>query len=110
MAANQLVRPRAADGFSLVEVMIALIFLTVASVTLLQGFELAFRQYSAAQERWKSSVDLWNRVETLRGRAFGAKEGEEMQIVPGARPLYRQVIETAGPAGVLRWEVLRAEK
>ncbi len=36
-------------GFTLIEVMISLVFLLVASMVLLQGLELAFRHYSLAQ-------------------------------------------------------------
>lgn len=96
------------NGFSLVEVMVSFLFLTVASLALLQGFELAFRHYSLAQNRWKVTIELWNRIEQLR--ANPPTQEEALQIFPGARPLYRTVVSIPGRAEHSGWEVLRAEK
>lgn len=108
MATNQLSSPSPEEGFSLLEVLIAVLILTIASVTLLQGFELASQRYTAAQERWRAAVNCWNEVEVLRVRS--PEEAEEIHVFPGARPLHRKIIETAGAGGFLEWEVLYAEK
>ena len=59
-------RLTSANGFTLVEVMVSLVFLLVAAMALLQGLELALRHYSLAQNRWKGTVELWNQVEQIR--------------------------------------------
>lgn len=91
-------------GFSLLEVQLSLIILTVAIVALLHAIGVAFRSYSSAHSQWQVTVDLWNRVE--QSRAAPGPEEEWIQVLPQARPLYRVVLEDSSR----RWEVLRAQK
>lgn len=91
-------------GFTLLEVLVALVILTVAAVALMQAFGFSIRFYASAKDRWRSSVDLWNRVQEIR--ANPSPEGERLQVIEGARPVYRIVLEDSSR----RWEVLRADK
>ncbi len=95
-------------GFTLIEVMISLVFLLVASMVLLQGLELAFRHYSLAQNHWKATVELWNQIEKLR--ATQSPRGEPFQIIPDSRPLYRTLLTDPRMGEHSGWEVLNSEK
>ncbi len=95
-------------GFTLIEVMLSLVFLLVASMVLLQGLELAFRHYSLAQNHWKASVELWNQIEKLR--ATHSPRGEPLQIIPDSRPLYRTLLTDPRLGEHSGWEVLNSEK
>ncbi len=95
-------------GFTLIEVMISLVFLLVAAMALLQGLELAFRHYSLAQNRWKATVELWNQIEELR--ATHSPRGEPLHIIPDSRPLYRTVLTDSRLGEHSGWEVLKSEK
>jgi len=97
-----------ASGFTLVEVMISLVFLLVAAMALLQGLDLAFRHYVLAQNRWKATVELWNQIEEIR--ATHSSRGEPLYIIPDSRPLYRRVLKDGRLEGHSGWEVLSAEK
>ncbi len=97
-----------ASGFTLIEVMVSLVFLLVASMALLQGLELAFRHYSLAQNRWKATVELWNQIEELR--ATHSPRGEPLQIIPDSRPLYRTLLTDPRLGEHSGWEVLNSEK
>ncbi len=97
-----------ASGFTLVEVMLSLVFLLVAAMALLQGLELAFRHYSLVQNRWKGTVELWNQIEELR--ATRSPLGEPLQIIPGSRPLYRTLLTDPRMGEHSGWEVLNSEK
>jgi hypothetical protein len=88
--------------------MVSLVFLLVAAMALLQGLELAFRHYSLAQDRWKATVELWNRIEEIR--ATHSSRGVPLQIIPDSRPLYRTVLKDGRLEGHSGWEVLSAEK
>ena len=101
-------RLTSANGFTLVEVMVSLVFLLVAAMALLQGLELALRHYSLAQNRWKGTVELWNQVEQIR--ATHSSRGEPIQIIPHSRPLYRTVLKDSRLGGHSGWEVLNSEK
>ncbi len=95
-------------GFTLIEVMISLVFLLVASMALLQSLEVAFRHYSLAQNRWKATVELWNQIEELR--ATHSPRGEPLQIIPDSRPLYRTLVTDPRLGEHSGWEVLHSEK
>lgn len=95
------------SGFSLSEVLVALLILTLASVTLLQCIELSIRQYSLTQKHWKSAVESWNRAEQMR--SLTPRGQEKIQILPTARPLYRTIL-SPGTGLATNWEVLIAEK
>ncbi len=97
-----------ANGFTLIEVMVSLLFLMVASMALLQGLELAFRHYSLVQNRWKATVELWNQIEELR--ATHSPRGEPLQIIPDSRPLYRTLLTDPRLGEHSGWEVLNSEK
>jgi Tfp pilus assembly protein PilV len=94
-------------GFTLVEVMVSLVFLMVTLMALLQGLELALQSYGKARIRWKASIGLWNQVEQSR---TSPPSGESIQIFPGARPLYRTIVSDPRLEGHSDWEVLRAQK
>ena len=96
------------SGFTLIEVMVSLVFLMVTSMALLQGLELAFRHYSLAQNRWKATVELWNRIEELR--ATHSPRGEPFQIIPDSPPLYRTLLTDPRLGAHSGWEVLTSEK
>ncbi len=93
-----------AKGFSLLEVMVSGLVLTIAAIALLQGFGFAYRSYALAQGHWETSVELWRRVK--ESRATPAADSESLQVLPLARPLYRTVLFDS----YRRWEVLRAQK
>ncbi len=95
-------------GFTLIEVMVSLVLLLVASMALLQGLELAFRHYSLVQNHWKATVELWNQIEKLR--ASHSPRGEPFQIIPDSRPLYRTVLTDPRLGEHAGWEVLQSEK
>ncbi len=95
-------------GFTLMEVMVSLVFLLVAAIALLQGLELTFRHYTLAQNRWKATVELWNQTEDIR--AARSSRGEPLQVIPNSRPLYRTVLKDGRLEGHSGWEVLSAEK
>ncbi len=95
-------------GFTLIEVMLSLVLLLVASMALLQGLELAFRHYSLAQNHWKATVELWNQIEKLR--ATHSPRGEPLQIIPDSRPLYRTLLTDPRLGEHSGWEVLNSEK
>jgi hypothetical protein len=95
-------------GFSLVEVLISLMLLILASVSLLQSLDQAFRHYSLAESRWKATVEIWNQVELLR--ANPPATGESILILPNSRPLYRSVVRDSRLVGQSGWEILIAEK
>jgi prepilin-type N-terminal cleavage/methylation domain-containing protein len=95
-------------GFTLIEVMISLVFLLVASMVLLQGLELAFRHYSLVQNHWKATVELWNQIEKIR--ATQSPRGEPLQIIPDSRPLYRTLLTDPRLGEHSGWEVLNSEK
>ena len=97
-----------ASGFTLIEVMLSLVFLLVAAMALLQSLELAFRHYSLAQDRWKATVELWNQIEELR--ATDSPRGEPLQIIPDSRPLYRTLLTDPRLGEHSGWEVLNSEK
>lgn len=109
MGENQLeIRKFSGKGFTLVEVMIALVIVIAATVPLLQSLDLAFRHYGLARSRWKATVELWNRIELLR--ATSSPHGEPILILPNSRPLYRFVVQDSRFIGQSGWEVLIAEK
>ncbi len=95
-------------GFTLIEVMVSLVFLLVAAMALLQGLELTFRHYSLAQNRWKATVELWNEIEEIR--ATHSSWGEPLQIIPDSRPLYRTLLTDPRLGEHSGWEVLNSEK
>jgi len=97
-----------ASGFTLIEVMLSLVFLLVAAMALLQGLELAFRHYSLAQDRWKATLELWNQIEEIR--ATHSSRGEPLQIIPDSRPLYRTLLTDPRMGEHSGWEVLKSEK
>jgi hypothetical protein len=95
-------------GFSLVEVLISLMLLILATVSLLQSLDQAFRHYSLAESRWKATVEVWNQIERLRASPPSA--GDALLILPTSRPLYRSIVRDSRLVGHSGWEVLIAEK
>ena len=95
-------------GFTLVEVLISLMLLILATTSLLDGLGQAFRHYHLAGSRWRGTIEVWNQIELLR--ADSSVAGEPVLILPNARPLYRSVIRDSRLAGQSGWEILIAEK
>lgn len=95
-------------GFTLVEVLISLMLLILATVSLFQSLDQAFRHYGLAEDRWKATVEVWNQIELLR--ANSPATGEPLLILPNSRPLYRSVVRDSRLVGQSGWEILIAEK
>ena len=95
-------------GFTLVEVLISLMLLILATVSLFQSLDQASRHYGLAEGRWKATVEVWNQIELLR--ANSPATGEPLLILPNSRPLYRSVVRDSRLVGQSGWEILIAEK
>ncbi|MEE8348448.1 MAG: prepilin-type N-terminal cleavage/methylation domain-containing protein [Acidobacteriota bacterium] len=95
-------------GFTLVEVLISLMLLIVATTSLFTGLGHAFHHYGLAQGRWKATIEVWNQIEVLR--ADPPATGTPLLILPHSRPLYRSIIRDSRALGKSGWEILIAEK
>ncbi|MBI4444381.1 MAG: prepilin-type N-terminal cleavage/methylation domain-containing protein [Acidobacteria bacterium] len=91
-------------GFTLLEVLVATVVLTVAAVSLLQSFGIAMQFYNRSNRSWHTSIDKWNLAQQIR--THGAQSSEKVPTLEEARPLYRFFIQEDGRT----WEVLRAQK
>jgi hypothetical protein len=98
---------RKADfGYSLLEVLVSLVFLTVAALSVMQSLAVAATAYSLSQRQWLAAVERWNRVVELR--ADPPTEAEGLMLAPGIPPLRRFPVPGEGPAD--DWEVLIARR
>ena len=95
-------------GFTLVEVLISLMLLILATAALFTGLDQAFRNYGLVEDRWKATVEVWNQIELLRADSPAA--GEPLLILPNSRPLYRSVVRDSRLTGQSGWEIFIAEK
>jgi Tfp pilus assembly protein PilV len=93
-------------GFTLVEVIVSTIFLTVAMVAILQCLAHVLQMQVESRKQWTRSLEKWNRCQELRS---GLEAGEPVSVLPSARSLFRFVVQ-ADDGDLLSWEVLRAPK
>ncbi|MFQ5741803.1 MAG: type II secretion system protein [Acidobacteriota bacterium] len=100
---------RAENGFTLVEILVSIALISGAIVALLHSLTLAVGVYSRSQVQWRSTTELWNRANQIRGEAV-AEEATAIFPIPGARPLYRVILEQESGERSIRWEVLRAQR
>lgn len=95
-------------GFTLLEALVTLLLVAGLAATLLHGLATALQAHTRSRQRWSATIDLWNRACLARIRR--SEEGGEFRPMPQSRPIRRIVIEGAGAAKSVKWEVLRAEK
>lgn len=91
-------------GFTLLETMWAVFFLTIAALALMALAGHAIRAHRRVLDSRITSVRMWN--EATDFLATG-QHGSELQPIPGRRPMSRLVISNGYGR---RWEVLRAAK
>lgn len=91
-----------AAGFSLLEVLIAMLILAVVMLSVLPALGRLFQSYQLSQQRWRAAVNAWNRSE--RFRVFSDPAAGRLAVVPGAQEVERIVVED--PRFDIRWEVL----
>ena len=96
-------------GFTLIEVLVTLCFVTVAALGCLSLAALAVRTYQLSYLRWKQTVSTWNQTQALRSAAWKGEETGEV-AVSGPVPLRRFTIRTEGKPETQVWEVLHAKK
>lgn len=92
-------------GFSLLEVLFALLILAVIVLSLLPALGRCFQSYQLSQQRWKAAVEAWNQAE--RFRALSDPSAESIVVAPQARPLQR--LEAGKGEFGIRWEVLNGD-
>jgi hypothetical protein len=96
-------------GFTLIEVLVTLCFVTVAALGCLSLAALAVRTYQLSCLRWKQTVGSWNQTQQLRSDTWEGEVSGEV-VVPGSIPLRRFEIRTEGEPEPQVWEVLHAKK
>jgi hypothetical protein len=96
-------------GFTLIEVLVTLCFVTVAALGCLSLAALAVKTYQLSCLRWKQTLGTWNQTQQLRSDAWIGEESGEV-IAPGSVPLRRFEIRTEGETEPQVWEVLHAKK
>lgn len=96
-------------GFTLIEVLVTLCFVTVAALGCLSLAALAVKTYQLSCLRWKQTLGTWNQAQQLRSDAWTGEESGEV-IVPGSVPLRRFEIQSEGGTEPQVWEVLHAKK
>ncbi|MEE8585635.1 MAG: prepilin-type N-terminal cleavage/methylation domain-containing protein [Acidobacteriota bacterium] len=98
-------RKRRGEGFSLLEVLIAMLMLVVIVLSLLPALGRSFQSYQLSQQRWRAAVEAWNQAE--RFRALSVPSPERFAVAPQSRLLERIVVEDAKFG--IRWEVLHGQ-
>ena len=98
-------KKRRGEGFSLLEVLIAMLILVVIVLSLLPALGRSFQSYQLSQQRWRAAVEAWNQAE--RFRVLSGPTAERFAVTPQSRLLERIVVgnEDFG----IRWEVLHGE-
>ena len=96
-------------GFTLIEVLVTLCFVTVAALGCLSLAAMAVRTYQLSYLRWKQTVETWNQTQELRSAAWKGEEAGEV-AVSGPVPLRRFTIRTEGKPVPQVWEILHAKK
>lgn len=89
------------NGFTLLEVVIAMALVAVLSISLLAFLGHSLKAHQAAAQRWKSAVELWNRSQRLRVERPDPAGSNKL---PFDLDLRTQELEQDG----IRWEVLHA--
>lgn len=92
-------------GFSLLEVLIAMLILAVVMLSVLPALGRSFQSHRLSQQRWKAAVEAWNRAE--RFRVLSDPAAERLAMVPGAKEVGRIVV--GNPRFGIRWEVLHGQ-
>ncbi len=98
---------RSTRGFGLIEALVSTLFLTVASLALLQALSVAVQSYALASQQWRAGVDAWNQSRSLRAEPAG--NAEALEVLPGGPCIYRFRVQ-AGAGRPVSWEVLCASK
>lgn len=96
-------------GFTLLEVLIALCFMTVAAVGCLSLVALVVRTYQLCNVRFKETLVTWNETQELRSSVTAGGESGSV-VIPGPIPLRRFSVQTGGEPDTQVWEVLHAKK
>ncbi len=95
-------RERERKGFSLLEVLIAMLILAVIVLSLLPALGRSLQTYQLSQQRWRAAVEAWNQAE--RFRVLSGPAAERLVIAPGAQEVERFFVEDEDFG--IRWEVL----
>ena len=94
-----------AQGFALLEYLVATTILTVALLSLIQTLALTLGNYSIMEKRRQEILQRWNRSEEARSRE---PAGETIVLVPGGPSLWRLKVSGSEDENAMRWEVLRS--
>ncbi len=96
----------AQQGFTLLEVVISVTFLTITSLVLLQSFCLTLRWYASARARSDQTIRMWNQSQQICSQMDSTGSG--VTTVPPGRPLYESSVGDS--SGRLEWKVLHAQR
>jgi len=91
-------------GFTLLETMWAVFFLTIAALALMALASHAIRAHHRVLDSRITSVRVWNEAADFLA---SGQNGGKFEPIPGRRPMARLVISNGYGR---RWEVLRAGK
>jgi Tfp pilus assembly protein PilV len=94
-------------GFSLLEALISVSFLSVVAVTLLQSLAFCLEVSQRARDLWSDSLAAWNQVQELRSEH--ADRGDPVLVFPNARPMFFREV-AVGQADDQNWGILNASK
>ena len=95
----------AAEGFALLEYLMATTILTVALLSLIQTLALTLGNYAIMEKRRQEVLQRWNRSEEARARA---PEGEKIVLAPDGPSLWRLNVSGSEDENASTWEVLRS--
>lgn len=95
----------AAEGFALLEYLMATTILTVALLSLIQTLALTLGNYAIMEKRRQEVLERWNRSEEARSRK---PEGERIVLVPDGPSLWRLNVSGSEEENASKWEVLRS--
>ena len=95
----------AAEGFALLEYLMATMILTVALLSLIQTLALSLGNYAIMEKRRQEVLERWNRSEEARSRE---PEGERVVLVPDGPALWRLNVSGSEDENAASWEVLRS--
>ena len=101
-------RRPSAEGFSLLELMIVSLLVAALSIAVLQSLAFALQARLRTQERWRASLQRWNRA--AQSRVLPETVERRFRPMASARPIRVQLIEDPEPGRFNQWEVLCAEK
>lgn len=92
-------------GFSLLEALVSITFLTIVVVSLLQSMAYCLRISGESERSWRESLSKWNEVQELRsGHNRG---GKSIVVHPQARPMAYHEVPMNDSETVRKWGVLR---